>query len=219
MSGTLIVLEGTDGSGKSTQKKLLTAALKAKGYDFREVTFPRYEEESSALVRMYLGGKFGSSPDAVPAEAASVFYTVDRYASYKIDWGPYYDQGGIVICDRYTTANAVHQTPKLDKDKWWQFTDWLFDFEYKTMALPKPDLVLFLDMPTDIALQLIDKRQGSGGDIHELNHEYLKKCRECAVEIAAKYGWKRIVCGKDGQAYAQQAIHEQIMEKVEMQLR
>lgn len=217
--GTLIVLDGTDGSGKSTQKKLLTEALLAKGVSFREVTFPRYANESSALVRMYLGGEFGIRPDDVPAKAASVFYAVDRYASYKTDWGGFYQAGGIIICDRYTTANAVHQTPKLKRDDWWNFTDWLFDFEYQVMGLPKPDLVLFLDMPTEIALKLIDHRQGSGGDIHELDHEYLKKCRACAVEIAAKYGWEHILCGQDGQPFSQQTIHTQLMEKVEQCLK
>ena len=136
--GKLIVFEGTDGSGKATQTALLCQTLTERGIPFRRLAFPRYEEESSALIRLYLGGAFGSHPDDVNAYAASTFYAVDRYASYKQDWGEYYRQGGLVIADRYTTSNAVHQTAKLPEEERRPFLDWLFHFEYGLLGLPRP---------------------------------------------------------------------------------
>lgn len=214
MKGQLIVLEGTDGSGKSTQKDLLIKKLTEKRVDFRTVTFPRYSHESSALVRMYLGGEFGSDPDSVPAKTASVLYAVDRYASFKKDWEDYYRNGGIIVCDRYTTSNAVHQTPKLPEGEWFDFTDWLFDFEYSVMGIPAPDMVLFLDMPTEYSLSLIEKRQGDKGDIHEKDHEYLARCRKCALKICEKYGWKKISCVENGRIKAAEEISNDIAKLV-----
>ena len=128
--GKLIVIEGTDGSGKSTQFRLLTQRLTQQGQDFRQIVFPQYAEPSSALIRMYLGGEFGSHPGDVNAYAASAFYAVDRYASYKKVWGAYYEAGGLVVSDRYTTSNAVHQTSKEPPEKQGEFLKWLYDFEY-----------------------------------------------------------------------------------------
>ena len=128
--GKLIVLEGLDGSGKATQAKRLAAALAAEGRPVREITFPNYESDSSALVRMYLAGQFGEKPDDVNAYAASSFYAVDRYAGYKADWGKFYEEGGILIADRYTTSNAVHQCSKLPPEQWESFLGWLFVFNY-----------------------------------------------------------------------------------------
>ena len=145
--GKLIVFEGTDGSGKATQSALLCQELEKRGIAFRKLEFPRYQEESSALIRLYLGGAFGSAPDDVNADAASTFYSVDRYASYKQDWGGFYESGGLLIADRYTTSNAVHQTGKLPPEKRDAFLDWLFDFEYHLLGLPEPTRVLSLDMP------------------------------------------------------------------------
>ena len=123
--GKLIVIEGTDGSGKSTQLKMLTDHLTQDQVEFKKIVFPRYSEESSALIRMYLGGQFGGSPTDVSAYAASTFYGVDRYASYKMDWGSYYENGGLVVSDRYTTSNAVHQTSKEPAEKQADFLNWL----------------------------------------------------------------------------------------------
>ena len=136
MQGKLIVFEGTDGSGKATQSELLCQELTRRGIPYRKLTFPRYQEESSALVRLYLGGAFGQKPGDVNAYAAASFYSVDRYASYKQDWGSYYEQGGLLIADRYTTSNAVHQTSKLPPEQQRPFVDWLFDFEYQKLGLP-----------------------------------------------------------------------------------
>ena len=154
MQGKLIVFEGTDGSGKATQSELLCQELTRRGIPYRKLTFPRYQEESSALVRLYLGGAFGQKPGDVNAYAAAAFYSVDRYASYKQDWGSYYEQGGLLIADRYTTSNAVHQTSKLPPEQQRPFVDWLFDFEYQKLGLPAPDRVLYLDLPTELSEQI-----------------------------------------------------------------
>ena len=147
MAGRLIVFEGTDGSGKSTQFHLACQALKAAGREFRTCVYPQYQEESSALIRMYLGGKFGTHPSDVNAYAASTFFAVDRYAGYKQHWGSHYENGGLMLLDRYTTSNAVHQSSKLSPAEREAFFRWLADFEYGALGLPAPDLVLWLDMP------------------------------------------------------------------------
>ena len=143
MSGKLLVLEGTDASGKSTQFERLCQALDARGIEYRRLVFPRYKDDSSALIRMYLGGQFGTHPDDVSAYTASTFFAVDRYASYQTEWKDYYENGGLILADRYTTSNAVHQASKLEGDEQKAFLDWLFDFEYRIMGIPAPELVFF----------------------------------------------------------------------------
>ena len=157
--GKLIVIEGTDGSGKSTQFRLLTQRLENENIAFRKIVFPQYSEPSSTLIRMYLGGEFGTNPSDVNAYAASSFYAVDRYASYKKAWGQWYEQGGLVVCDRYTTSNAVHQASKEPEDKRQEFLRWLYEFEYDRLGLPRPDLTLYLDVPTDFTEQLLRHRE------------------------------------------------------------
>ena len=139
--GRLLVIEGLDGSGKATQAKLLASHLAESGCKVMEITFPDYESDSSALVKMYLSGQFGDKPDDVNPYAASSFYAVDRYASYKTRWGSFYEAGGIVIADRYTTSNAVHQCSKLPPEQWDDFLRWAFDYEYRLLGLPAPDAV------------------------------------------------------------------------------
>ena len=153
--GKLIVLEGTDGSGKSTQFRLMSQRLSEENREFRHLVFPRYDQESSALIRMYLGGEFGTKPSDVNAYAASAFYAVDRYASYKQDWGPWYEGGGLVLSDRYTTSNAVHQASKESDETRGAYLKWLYEFEYEKLGLPCPDLVIYLDVPTDFTEKLI----------------------------------------------------------------
>ena len=148
--GQLIIFEGLDGSGKGTQTKLTAQRLQQQGYDLRQITFPDYESESSALVRMYLSGAFGDKPDDVNAYAASSFYAVDRYASYKTGWGEFYREGGLVLSDRYTTSNAVHQCSKLPPMHWDGFLNWLFDFEYKKFGIPAPDAVVYLAVDPEV---------------------------------------------------------------------
>ena len=211
--GKLIVFEGTDGSGKSTQFELLTKRLETEGAAFHRLRFPQYEEPSSALIRMYLGGAFGEDPEAVNAYAASTFYAVDRYASYQRVWKDYYQGGGLVVSDRYTTSNAVHQGSKVQEGERAEFFRWLYDLEYDRMGLPRPDLVVLLDMPVELSEQLMRKREqrtGTKADIHERDEEYLKKCREVARQAAAYYGWRRVSCVKDGALRSIEEIHEEI---------
>lgn len=201
--GKLIVIEGLDGSGKSTQLELLPENLKKFGIDTKTVSFPNYESDSSALVKMYLSGEFGKNPEDVNAYAASCFYAVDRYASYKTDWGKYYNDGGTVVAGRYTTSNAVHQASKLSEDKWENFLSWLYDFEYNKIGIPKPDLVIFLDMPIEVSQKLMSKRYSENGgkkDIHERDVEYLNHCRKAALYTAEFSGWKIISCAENGEA-------------------
>ena len=211
--GKLIVIEGTDGSGKSTQFRLLSEHLEKDNVVFKHIVFPRYTEESSALIRMYLGGQFGSNPADVNAYAASSFYAVDRFASYKMDWGQWYENGGVVLSDRYTTSNAVHQTSKEPKDKQPAFLSWLYDFEYDKLGLPRPDLTLYLDVPTDFTEKLLRHREqdtGTKADIHEKDTAYLATCRETGRAAAAYYGWTVIQCVKDGQMRSIEDIHAEI---------
>ena len=161
MQGRLIVFEGTDGSGKATQTALLCKELDRRGIPYRKLEFPRYKEESSALIRLYLSGAFGAHPDDVNAYAATTFYSVDRFASYRQDWGAFYESGGLVIADRYTTSNAVHQTPKLPKEEREGYLKWLFDFEYRLLELPEPDRVVYLDLPTELSEQMLSYRPES----------------------------------------------------------
>ncbi len=200
--GKLIVIEGLDGSGKSTQLELLPQNLKKKGIDSRSVSFPDYESNSSALVKMYLGGEFGKKPGDVNAYAASLFYAVDRFASYKTTWGEYYNQNGVIVSGRYTTSNAVHQTSKMDEGEWKGFLDWLYDLEYNKVGIPKPDKVIFLDMPIEVSQKLLSGRykgDEAKKDIHESDTAYLDKCRKAAMFTAKYSGWTIIPCAKDGE--------------------
>lgn len=211
--GKLIVIEGTDGSGKSTQFGLLTARLEAEGTTFRRLVFPRYSEPSSALIRMYLGGEFGTDPKAVNSYAASAFYAVDRYASYKQDWGKWYEEGGVVVSDRYTTSNAVHQASKESPENREAFLGWLYDFEYHLLGLPKPDLTIYLDVTTDCTEKMMRHREqetNTKADIHEQDMQYLATCRQAGREAAVYSGWTVIQCVRDGVMRSVEDIHEEI---------
>ena len=217
MSGKLIVFEGTDGSGKATQTALLCRELESRGVPFRKLEFPRYKEESSALLRLYLSGAFGTDPADVNAYAAATFFSVDRYASFKQDWGGWYRQGGLVIADRYTTSNAVHQTSKLPPQERQAFLDWLFDFEYRKLGLPEPDLVIYLDMPTEITEKMMRSREAATGthaDIHEQDEAYLKSCREAAREIVKDCGWTVIHCAQGDAPRTVEDIHNEVYKTV-----
>ncbi len=219
--GKLIVFEGTDGSGKSTQFSLLTKRLQNEGTDFRTIVFPQYSEQSSALIRMYLGGEFGQSPSDVNAYVASTFYAVDRYASFRKVWGSYYQQGGLVLSDRYTTSNAVHQASKEPDETRGEFFRWLYELEFDHMELPRPDLVLYLDVPTEITERLMRKREEishTNADIHEQNMDYLRLCRKTGLEAASYYGWTVIHCEKDGEMRSIEDIHEEIYSLIKQSL-
>ena len=215
--GKLIVIEGTDGSGKATQTGLLYERLGRMGINTRRLEFPRYSEESSALVRLYLSGAFGSRPDDVNAYASSTFFAVDRFASFKQDWGGFYKNGGIVVTDRYTTSNAVHQAPKLPEEERKEYVSWLFDLEYNLMELPRPDLVIYLDMPADVSEKLLHMRQEktrTRADIHEEDEKYLKRCRECSLFTAKQYGWHVVDCARFGSPRTVEDIHTEVFSLV-----
>ena len=211
--GKLIVIEGTDGSGKSTQFRMMSQRLEREQVSFRHIVFPRYTEESSALIRMYLGGAFGTKPSDVNAYAASSFYAVDRYASYKMDWGQWYEDGGLVLSDRYTTSNAVHQASKETEDKQAAFLQWLYDFEYDKLQLPRPDLTIYLDVPTDFTEKMMRSREAATNthaDIHEQDLAYLTTCRRMGRAAAGFYNWTVIECVRDGAMRSIEDIHEEI---------
>lgn len=195
--GKLIVLEGTDGCGKTTQLGLLCEKLDREGKTYRKLEFPCYNDDSSMLVRMYLGGKFGKNPGDVNAFAASSFYAVDRYASYKSYWEKDYNSGMLFVSGRYTTSNAIHQGAKLDGEERIKYMDWLFDYEYGLLALPKPDAVILLDVKTETAIANITGR-GNERDIHETDVNYLTRCRESALQAAERFGWNVIDCSPGG---------------------
>ena len=199
--GKLIVLEGIDGSGKSSQYRRLCARMEQDGIDYTHIVFPRYDKESSALIRKYLAGDFGSHPEDVNAYAASTFYAVDRYAAYREDWGACYEKGGLILADRYTTSNAVHQGSKLSDEELPGFFAWLSDLEYNKMGLPKPDLVIYLDVDLDVSLARMRRREArhhTSADIHEKDTAYLERCLHTARRAAEFYGWTCVPFLKDG---------------------
>lgn len=199
--GTLIVLEGIDGSGKATQSALLEKKLKEAGKNVMHISFPDYASDSSALVKMYLKGDFGADPGDVNPYAASLFYAVDRFASYRMKWKDFYEKGGIIIADRYTTSNMVHQMTKYDdEEERMQFLSWLEKTEYEELELPRPDLVILLDIPLRMSEALVKARAAEGGsmDIHEQHLDYLRKCHDAYQALVRCYGWERIPCAREG---------------------
>ena len=214
MNGKLIVFEGTDGSGKSTQFQKLCDRLDGMGRGYRRLVFPQYDQPSSALIRMYLGGEFGTHPQDVSPYAASAFYAVDRYASWRKVWGEDYQNGGLILADRYTTSNAVHQGAKCAPEERQAFFRWLDEFEHDKLGLPRADLVLYLDMPTRCSLELLRSREASthtSADIHELDTGYLAACRDCALQAAQLLGWKVIPCvDNQGSLRSIEEIHQEI---------
>lgn len=222
--GKLITIEAGDGSGKATQTKALYDRLLAEGYQVLKVEYPDYQSESSALVRMYLGGEFGQQAENVSAYGASAFFAVDRYASYLLKWRQAYESGWIILADRYTTSNMVHQAVKLknpvEREK---FLTWLWDFEFGRLQLPVPDRVIYLDMPPEISDRLINSRAAKDSsrkkDIHEKDTSYLHHCHRAYNEVAEKYGWVKISCAQQGNLRTVQDIHEDVYQAVKEILR
>ena len=215
--GKLIVFEGTDGTGKSTQYARACERLEAQNVRFEKIKFPQYDEPSSALIKMYLAGEFGSDPEKINPYAASTFYAVDRYAGFARGWKDFYDKGGLIVCDRYTTSNAVHQASKEPEETRQAFLKWLYDFEYDRLGLPRPDLTLYLDVPTDFTEQLLRHREQdthTTADIHERNSAYLASCRRTGRAAAEYYGWTIISCTENGKMRSIEDIHEEIYRHV-----
>lgn len=211
MKGKLIVIEGLDGSGKSTQIEYLKNKLS--GRNVHQIKLPDYDSDSSALVKMYLRGDFGKKPEDVNAYAASAFYAVDRFANYKMKWKEFYDNGEIIISDRYTTSNAYHQATKVSKDDRAEFFYWLEDFEYGLLGIPEPNAVIYLDMPIEISQKMMTERyhgDETKKDIHESNLDYLYKCREAALDAADKMGWYVVKCNNGNEPRAVESIGDEI---------
>jgi len=219
--GKLIIIEGLDGSGKSTQTALLEDFLNGRGIEYKKIKLPDYESKSSTLVNMYLGGEFGTDAGAVNAYAAGAFYAVDRFASYTLKWKRDYEKGVLILADRYATSNSIYQMEKLDKSQWDSYLEWSEDFEYNKIGIPKPDLVIYLDMPIDISQKLMTGRYKGDEDkkdVHEANVEFLKKCRESALYAAKKQGWKVVLCAQNGEPLSIETIHNKIIEIIEKEI-
>jgi len=215
--GKLIVFEGIDGSGKSTQFKLICNRLSAEGFEFKRLVFPRYDEESSALIKMYLSGDFGNDPDSVNAYAASSFYAVDRYASFVQDWRDFYEAGGFILTDRYTTSNALHQGAKVASGQREQFFNWLYEYEFNLLGLPPPDLVIFMNIEADFAAKRLRHRQtetSTDADIHENDIKYLQNCAGSGKQAAALYKWLTIECVTNGVERDINDIHSEIYNNI-----
>ena len=213
MQGKLIVFEGIDGSGKSTQYALLCSRLEKEGLSFHRLVFPRYDKPSGALAKAYLNGEFGNDPSAVNPYAASSFYAVDRLASYLSEWKNHYESGDLFLSDRYTTSNAVHQGSKLQGNERDTYFNWLYDFEYRLLKLPAPNLVIYMNIDADTAIRQMQKRQQEllvSGDIHERDAEYLRECASSGADAAKKYGWAAIECLRNGEMREISDIHEEI---------
>ena len=220
MGGKLIVIEsGSDASGKATQTKMLFDRLFKENYKVKKVEFPNYKSDSSALVKMYLNGDLGEKPEDINPYAISTFYAADRFASYKMQWEDFYQDGGVILADRYTTSNMVYQAAKFkNKAKKDKFLDWLWELEFSLYELPQPDVVFFLDIPPTFTKKLMKEREEINGkgqikDIHEENLQYLDQSYNNALYIADKYNWEKINCIKNNELMTKDEIHELIYEK------
>ena len=224
--GKLIIIEGTDGSGKQTQTELLYKKLCGlKGKEkIKKISFPNYDSKASEPVKMYLSGEFGKKAQSVNAYAASVLYSVDRFASYKMEWENFYNGGGIVVSDRYTISNMIHQVPKIDNEiEKEKYLKWLVDLEWNKIGLPKPDIVFFLDIPFEISDELMKNRENKitgeiKKDIHEKDKEYLRKSYETAKNLALKYSWEIISCVNNGKLKSIEEINDEIMKIINKKL-
>lgn len=219
MSGKLIIIEGSDASGKATQTSKLYDRLINEGLNVKKIEYPNYNSESSALVKMYLNGDFGDKAEDVNPYIASTFYAVDRYASYKKEWEDFYENGGIILADRYTTSNMIHQAAKMQGEEKDKFLNWLYDYEFNMYKLPEPDCVIFLNMPPDFSEKLMKDRANkitgdSKKDIHESNKEFLINSYNNALYIADKYNWSKVDCTENNDIRTIDEIHEEVYRKV-----
>lgn len=212
--GKLIVIEGLDGSGKSTQLEKLQQYFETVQKPVQTVSFPAYELPSCQPVKMYLNGEFGQKPDDVNAYAASILYAVDRFASYKKQWADFYQNGGTVLAGRYVTSNMLHQCSKLPQVQWPDYIDWLADLEYRKVGIPTPDCVIYLEVPVEVSQELLSRRYSQNGgsrDIHENDIDYLKRCHAAAAFAAERCGWSVIQCCENGKMRSVDQIFEDIL--------
>jgi dTMP kinase len=220
MNGKLISIDGVDGCGKATQSEILKDRLINEGFVVKKIEFPNYKSDSSALIKMYLNGEFGDKANSVNPFVASTFYAADRFASFKKDWEHFLMDGGIVICDRYTTSNMIHQAAKIDnEERKIKYLDWLWDFEFNLFNLPQPDSIIFLDIPIEYSIKFMADRDNKftgekTKDIHEKDFEYLKKSYYNALFVARRYSWNKINCIKGNKLKTIEEIHEEIYKTV-----
>ena len=218
--GKLFVIDGTDGSGKQTQFKKLQERLTKEGIDYKTVSFPNYDSPSSSLVKMYLAGEFGENAKQVSPYIASTFYAADRYATFKKELEEYYNNGGTILADRYTTANMIHQAGKIqDKNERKKLLDWIWDFEFNLYGLPVPSEVFLLKMPPEVSIELMKDRENkftheAAKDIHERDKNHLIDAYNAACDVAKDYGWFTIECVKDGKIRTIEDIHEEIYKEL-----
>ena len=218
--GKLFVIEGTDSSGKQTQLEELKRRFEKEKIEYKSVSFPNYESNSSELVKIYLSGELAENPKEISPYIASTFYAADRYVTFKREYEKYYNNGGIILADRYTTSNMVHQAGKIeDAEERKKFLDWLWDFEFNLYGLPVPTQVIFLNMPTEYAIKLMKNRKNKftneeNKDIHERNLEHLKDAYNEALKVSKKYNWYEIKCIKDNRIRTIDDIHEEIFKEI-----
>ncbi len=218
--GNLFVIDGTDGSGKQTQFEKLKDRLSNAGIEYKTVSFPNYDSPSSSLVKMYLSGEFGENAQDVSPYIASTFYAADRYATFQKEYRKYYDEGGIILADRYTTANMVHQAGKIkDEKEREKFLNWLFDLEFNLYSLPVPSKVFFLNMPPEKTIKLMEGRENKFShnetkDIHERDKSHLIDSYNAACSVAKKYGWYEVKCCQNDEIRTIDDIHEEIYNEV-----
>jgi len=222
--GKIFVIDGTDGSGKQTQFKKLQERLDKENIEYRTVSFPNYDSPSSSLVKMYLSGEFGQNAKEISPYIASTFYAADRYATFKKDLEEYYNDGGIILADRYTTANMVHQAGKIkDEQERQKFLDWLWDFEFNLYKLPVPTKTFFLNMPPEYAMKLMENRENKfthqeQKDIHERDKSHIEDSYNAACSLASKYDWCEVKCVRDGQIRTIDDIHEEIYKEIKQEI-
>ena len=212
--GKLFVIEGLDGCGKSTQLEMLKAKA---GSDIRFISFPNYESASGEIIKDYLSGKFSEEDGSTGAYTAGSFYAIGRYISYKTDWEKDYRSGKTIIAARYTSSNAIYQMAKLENSHWDEYLSWLEDYEYDKFAIPRPEKIIFLDMPIEVSQKLLSARYGGDEakkDIHERNISFLKACREAALYTAKKKGWHILPCSDGEKPYSPEKINKELAELI-----
>lgn len=215
--GKLIVIDGTDGSGKKTQTELLVHRLKSEGYQVEKIDFPQYGKKSAGPTEEYLSGNFGTAAEVSPYQA-SVLYAVDRFsASFQIR--KWLEEGKIVISDRYVSANMGHQAGKIDdlaeRDR---FLAWLEEFEYGLLKIPRPDRQIFLyldpEISRNLALKVEKPNMDKTKDIHENDAEHMRKASEAFRYVAEKYGRIQISCAEQGEMKTREAIAQELYQQV-----
>lgn len=221
LNGKIIVIEGTDGSGKQTQTRLLKERLEKEGYEVYTTSFPNYESNSSAAVKMYLGGEISGHANEVSPKAAATFYGIDRYITFKKEFEPIYkEKKKVLIFDRYVASNIIHQGAKIieqggETKELSDFISWLFSFEHNDLGIPKVDATIYLNVPIETTIKLREERLNkiTGGqkqDIHEADTVHLLNASKSGLMAADMLGWNVINCTENGEMRSLEDIHNDI---------